>query len=234
MLIIITGASKGIGKALAEIFANDNKHTLVLCARNINNLDNLKSDIENKYPSTNVLIQSCDVSKKEDILAFADFILSLKTPVDILINNAGIFIPGSVYNEEEGSLEKMLQVNLLSAYHLTRRLIPQFISQKKGMIFNICSIASFTPYANGGSYSISKFALSGFTKNLREEMKPFGIKVCGVYPGATMSNSWAGSGVEPERIMEADDVAKMVYAATNLSAQAVMEDIVIRPQLGDL
>ena len=233
MHIVITGASKGIGKAIAEIFAKDNAHTLILCARNIEALETLAADITAQYPATEVHCRSCNVAHKKQLQDFADFALSFGT-IDILVNNAGIFIPGSVYNEEDGALEEMLQVNLLSAYHLTRKLIPQFIQQKAGTIFNICSIASFTAYANGGSYSISKFALSGFTKNLREEMKPFGVKVCGVYPGATMSDSWSGTGVDPARIMEAEDVARMIYAATQLSSQAVMEDIVLRPQLGDL
>lgn len=76
--------------------------------------------------------------------------------------------------------------------------------------------------------------MAGLTQNLREELKPFGIKVCGVYPGATLTDSWSGVAVHPTRIMEAQDIAKMVYAAAFLSPQAVMEDIVLRPQLGDL
>jgi short-subunit dehydrogenase len=98
----------------------------------------------------------------------------------------------------------------------------------------MCSIASLKAYPNGGAYSISKFALAGFSKNLREEMKPFGIKVTAVYPGAAYTDSWAGSGVDPVRIMEADDIASMIYAASLLSPQACVEDIVLRPQLGDL
>jgi short-subunit dehydrogenase len=108
------------------------------------------------------------------------------------------------------------------------------IKQKSGHIFNICSIASLNAYANGGAYSISKFALLGFSKNLREEMKPNGIKVTAVLPGATMSASWKGASIDPNRIMEANDIATMVYAASQLSAQAVVEDIILRPQLGDL
>ena len=104
----------------------------------------------------------------------------------------------------------------------------------KGHIFNICSIASLQAYPNGGSYSISKYALLGFSANLRLELKDKGIKVTAVCPGATYTNSWKGSGVSEERIMEADDIAKMIYAATQLSPQAVVEDIVLRPQLGDL
>src|SRR5579871_726830 len=101
-------------------------------------------------------------------------------------------------------------------------------------IFNMCSIASLKAYNNGGSYSISKFALAGFSKNLREEMKPFGIKVTAVYPGAVYTDSWIGSGVDEKRIMEANDIAHMIYASSQLSPQATVEEIIIRPQLGDL
>jgi short-subunit dehydrogenase len=103
-----------------------------------------------------------------------------------------------------------------------------------GHVFNICSIASLQAYTHGGSYSISKYALDGFSKNLREELKNKGIKVTCVYPGATYTNSWAGSGVEPSRIMESNDIAKMILAAAHLSPQAVVEVIVMRPLLGDL
>jgi short-subunit dehydrogenase len=89
-------------------------------------------------------------------------------------------------------------------------------------------------YPNGGAYSISKYALLGFTRNLRNELKPHGIKVTAVIPGAAYTDSWKGSGVPEERIMEAEDIARMVYHATQLSPQAVVEDIVMRPQLGDL
>jgi NADP-dependent 3-hydroxy acid dehydrogenase YdfG len=123
---------------------------------------------------------------------------------------------------------------LYGTYHLTRALLPAMMKKKSGHIFNISSIAGLKAYANGGSYSISKYAVRGFSKNLREEMKPFNIKVTTVYSGAVFTDSWAGAGINPERIMEVDDIANMIYAASLLSPQACVEDIVIRPQLGDL
>ena len=150
------------------------------------------------------------------------------------MNNAGNFVPGKLQDEADGQLEQQLNTNLFSAYHLTRDLLPAMFATGAGHIFNICSIASLAAYENGGAYSISKFALLGFSKNLRLELKDSGIKVTAVCPGAVFTNSWAGSGVDPKRIMEANDIAKMIYAATQLSAQAVVEDIVMRPQLGDL
>jgi short-subunit dehydrogenase len=146
----------------------------------------------------------------------------------------GSFIPGSIYNEAAGALEEMIQTNLYSAYHLTRVLLPAMMKRKSGHIFNMCSIASLQAYNNGGAYSISKFALHGFSSNLREELKPYNIKVTGVFPGAAYTDSWSQSGIDPKRIMEAADIAAMIYAASRLSPQACVEEIVLRPQLGDL
>jgi short-subunit dehydrogenase len=108
------------------------------------------------------------------------------------------------------------------------------MARRSGHIFNICSVASLQAYPNGGAYSISKYALAGFSANLREEMKPHGIKVTTVYPGAAFTDSWSGTGVDPRRIMTAADVAEMVYTASRLSPQATVEEILLRPQLGDL
>jgi short-subunit dehydrogenase len=108
------------------------------------------------------------------------------------------------------------------------------IPSRNGHIFNLCSIASLQAYPGGGAYSISKFALLGFTKNLRHELKPHGIKVTAIIPGAVYTDSWKGSGVSKNRIMESEDIAKIIFGATQLSPQAVTEEIILRPQAGDL
>ncbi len=235
MNIVVTGASKGFGKAIAEAFASDKQgHTLLLCSRNRVELEGLGKQLQGRFPRTSILTKTCDVSIKKQVEEFGNWILKQVNKVDILINNAGQFIPGSVHNEAEGTLEKMIETNLYGAYHLTRILIPGMMEQRQGQIFNICSIASLNAYPNGGSYSISKYALAGFSKNLREEMKPFGIRVTAVFPGAAYTDSWAGTGVEKSRIMEASDIARMIYATAHLSDKACVEDIVMRPQLGDL
>ena len=152
----------------------------------------------------------------------------------MLVNNAGNFIQGNVSDEPDGALEEMTAVNLFSAYHLTRSVLPKMMEARSGHIFTLCSVASLGAYPNGGAYSISKFALLGFTKNLRKELQPHGIKVTAIIPGAAYTDSWKGSGVAEERLMEANDIAKAIYNATQLSPQAVIEEILIRPQLGDL
>jgi short-subunit dehydrogenase len=230
---IVTGASRGLGKAIAEKFAGAGYH-LLLCSRNEEALEETMKELRAKYPAVKVEGRAFDLAVKEQARQFGQWILDTGSFIDILVNNAGQFIPGNIHDEQDGILEKMIGVNLYSAYHLTRMLLPRMIGQRKGHIFNICSIASLQAYPNGGSYGISKFALAGFSKNLREEMKPYGIKVTGLYPGAVYTDSWAGSGVDPERIMEAQDIAAMVYAAAQLSPQATVEDILLRPQLGDL
>jgi short-subunit dehydrogenase len=235
MVILITGASRGIGFAIAETFAADQQaHTLIMVSQNAAKLAASAADLQTRFPQNTVLHYACNLADKAAIATLSEWLHTQVEAVDVVVNNAGYFLPGSVHNEPDGTLEEMLQTNLLSAYHLTRAVLPAMMARKSGHVFNICSIASLHAYANGGSYSISKFALLGFGQNLREEMKPYHIKVTNVMPGAVYTDSWAGSGVQKERIMEAADVAKMVYTAAHLSPQACVEDIVMRPVLGDL
>ncbi len=247
MNIVITGASKGLGKAIATAFAKDGQaHHLFLCARTKTELEKTGNELKSLYPAITMHTKTCNVADKKELLEFASWIEGITDRVDILVNNAGVYLPGNAHGEDDGALESLMEINLYSAYHLTRLLLPMMIkgnpstgSQKKsgqagGHIFNMCSIASLNAYPNGGAYGISKFALYGFSKNLREEMKPYGIKVTHVLPGAAYTDSWTGSGINRERIMEATDVATMVYAAAQLSPQACVEEIIMRPQLGDL
>lgn len=235
MKLVITGASRGLGKAIATKFAGDKQgHTLLLTARNPEPLESTARDLQARFPRSNILTKVCDMSVKEEVQSFAAWIDQKTDRVDVLINNAGTFVPGSAHNEEDGALEKMISTNLYSAYYLTRALLSRMMEQRSGHIFNMCSIASIKAYNNGGAYSISKFALLGFTRNLREEMKPHNIKVTAVLPGAAYTDSWASSGIDPQRIMEANDIAELVYTAAHLSPQACVEDILVRPQLGDV
>jgi short-subunit dehydrogenase len=235
MNIVITGGSRGLGKAIAEKFAGDKQgHRLYLCARNRQVLEYTARELQVRFPRALIKTYTADFAKPAEVNAFAHWVLKETGSIDILVNNAGIFEPGSVHNEPEQVLERLMQVNMFSAYHLTRQLLPAMMKAGKGHIFNICSIASIKAYDNGGAYSISKFALLGFSRNLREEMKPHGIKVTAVMPGATYTDSWSSSGIDPSRFMEAQDIAEMIYVSSQLSAGACVEDIIMRPQLGDI
>ncbi len=230
---VISGGSKGIGLAIANRLAGEG-YNLALLARTLEDLENAAQSIRKRNPDIEVVIRQIDVTSKESLSKFADFLADKWSHVDVLINNAGTYTPGGVLTEEDGALEHMFMTNCFSAYYLTRFIYPLIKKSSSGHIFNMCSIASLNAYPNGGAYGISKYAMYGFSKNLREELKPGGIRVTSILPGATWTDSWSGSGIEPSRIMEANDIAEAVVSALRMSPGTVVEDIVLRPQLGDL
>ena len=230
---VITGATKGIGRAIANKLA-EASFDLAVCARSAQDLEQMRDELNTAYPHINVFVKSVDVADKIAVESFAADLLARFKQIDLLVNNAGIYFPGNLEDEPAGQLEMMLHVNLLSAYNLTRALLPAMKANASGHIFNMSSVAGLQAYPGGGAYSISKYALQGFSDNLRYELRNSGIKVTSICPGATWSNSWSGSGVDENRIMKAEDIADVLWSAYNLSAQACLEQIVLRPQLGDL
>lgn len=232
MNAVITGASKGLGLAIAEALAKEG-HRLFINSRNETEIKAVASQLSSKY-GVEVDGMVADLSKKEEVLAFGQHLLNKEEAIDILVNNAGIYLPGEVHKEEEGTLEKLIETNLYSAYYLTKVLMPAIFKAPQPHIFNMCSIASLDALPNGGSYSVSKFALLGYTKALRAELKERKIKVTAILPGATWSDSWKGVDLPRQRLMEAEDIAALVMACYKLSPAACVEEIVVRPQLGDL
>ena len=232
-LVVVTGGTKGIGRSVIEKFAAQG-FDVATCSRTASNLEELKLVIKKNFPLVNIYIKQADLTSKKEVHSFCVFVNDLHRPVDVLVNNAGYFIPGEIASEPDGTLEQMINANLYSAYHTTRGLLPTMLDRRVGHIFNMCSIASIKAYPNGGSYAISKFALLGFSKCLREEVKTFGLKVTAVMPGAVLTESWEGTEHPADRFMKADDVAEAIYAAYSLSPNSVVEEIVIRPQLGDI
>ena len=231
--IVVTGSSKGIGRAIVLKFA-DEGFVVAACARNEADLKKLEAEVVKIAPGLPHIFISCDMSDIEQVKNFAAKIIAAWGTVGILVNNAGVFIPGQVINEAEGILEKLIDTNLFSAYNITRQIVPGMINAKSGHIFNVCSVASLHAYANGGSYSISKFAMLGFSKALREELKPYGVKVTSLMPGATLTDSWAGVDLPESRFMKVDDIAKLIFDIYNLSETTVIEEVVLRPVLGDI
>jgi short-subunit dehydrogenase len=232
-LLVISGGTKGIGRAIIENFIQK-EFDIITCSRNQEDIDNLIDEILSKGVSNKVMGIKADLRNRNEVDGFVRFITSFNRPVDVLINNTGTFQPGSISKEPEGVFDQMLETNLHSAYHLTRGLIGDITNNKKGHIFNICSTASIMPYVNGGSYCISKYAIYGMTQVLREEMKEHNVRVTAVLPGATYTSSWEGADLPPERLMKPEDVASAVWNAYEMSSRTVVEEIILRPQLGDL
>jgi len=233
MNIAVTGATKGIGKAIVYKFAEQG-FDVAFCARNEADLQTMKTDLEKKFPTLKVLAIKTDMSVKSAVQNFAETVTASFENLDILVNNAGVFLPGLIHAEENGMLEKQIETNLYSAYHCSRAFIPNMIAKKQGHIFNICSTASTKAYPNGGSYCISKFALLGFSKVLREEMKEHNVRVTSILPGATYTASWEGVELPENRFMKSEDIANVIWTSYQLSEQTVVEDITLRPILGDI
>ena len=182
MYAVITGASRGMGKAMAFKFAAAG-YNLIISAKTEKTLFEVRDAVVAAHPDRKVIAFTADLTKKQEVIAFGQFVLSHAVP-DILINNAGTYIPGNCIDEADGAMEYIMDLNFYSAYHLTRILLPEMIKRRTGHIFNMCSIASLRAYEGGGSYGVSKYAILGFTRNLRLELMPHGIKVTAVFPGA--------------------------------------------------
>lgn len=225
--IFISGASKGIGLATARRFYKEG-WKVIICARGKEALDAAQKEMPK------LVTYVCDLSQKQSIRELVEQIRSEHGPMDVLLNNGGTFLPGQMHSEEDEIFETLMATNLFSAYYMTKGLLPDMIERKAGTVVNMCSIASITAYEHGGSYSVSKFAMYGFSKSLREEMKPKGIRVISLLPGATYTASWEGAGMPEERFIPADDIAELVWTACAMSNRTVVEDIVIRPMAGDI
>lgn len=230
--ILVTGGTKGIGRAIIERFAEEG-FDIVTCARHLQDLEDLENYLKEKHPDIQVFTFQADLSKKDQVTQFAEKVKAMVIP-DVLVNNTGVFMPGALHDEPEGNFELMMQTNLFSAYYLNRAFVKEMIHRRSGHIFSMGSIAGLTAYPNGGSYAVSKWAMLGMTKCLREELKPYQIKVTSILPGATLTDSWAGVDLPKERFVRPSDVAESVWAAYNLSPQTVVEEVIIRPQLGDI
>jgi NAD(P)-dependent dehydrogenase (short-subunit alcohol dehydrogenase family) len=230
-LIVVTGGTRGIGRAILEKFLEQG-FDAVTCSRDPRALEALQKDTTGHR--SNVFVKMADLSDKNQANAFADYVLSLNRPIDVLVNNAGHFVSDQLTAVPDDALEKVMAANVYSAHYLTRGIIASLKAQKRGHIFNVCSVASLKAYPHGGSYTVSKFALLGFSKVLREELKEFGIRVTAIMPGATRTASWDGTDLPEDRFMSVLDVADTVYASYAISGRSVVEEIVIRPMLGDI
>jgi len=231
--LIVSGASRGIGRAIALHFASEGWN-VAFCSRNINNLLALEKELEGIRPEGKYLAYVCDVSNQKEVKEFAQEAVKFLGDIDILVNNAGIFLPGTVHEMEEETFTTLMRTNVTSAFTLTKAIVGGMKERKKGHIFNMSSIAGLMAYPNGGAYNVTKHALTGYSKTLRDELKTFGVRVSTIYPGATLTDSWAQANLPEERLMRPEDIAKSIYDIYGLSDRTVVEDIVLRPQLGDL
>lgn len=234
-IIWITGASRGIGAAIAEKLANETTAKLMLSAKSkhsyLNNADNLSL-------RPNTFILPCDLRKPEEITRIYNKINLAAGPVEILVNNAGIgtFKPFTEITLDE--FDEMNRVNYRGVFSTIKQVLPNMIDNNSGVIINILSGAVLKPFRNSSCYAASKAAVLAMSRNIREEVRSLGIKIIDILPGATETDIWSD---EPrkkyrDRMMQPEDVAEVVFH-TILQAQNsryMVEEINMKPQWGDL
>ena len=232
-VVLITGASQGIGAAIAKIFAMELPGVrLALVARSEKNLRAVaRACIK---AGANVEIFPCDVTDEASVAALARDVTRHFGVVDVLINNAGAFESAPLAETSVTLFDRMIAVNLRSAFLVSQAFLPAMVKRRRGDVFNVSSIAGLQAYPNGAAYCAAKFGVTGLTAVMRAETKDKGVRVCCVHPGATWTPSWAKSGIKAERIMPAEDIARVILDAFRLGRRTVIESIVLRPQLGDI
>jgi short-subunit dehydrogenase len=227
--VLITGATKGIGRALVERFAAVASE-LHLVARSERDLEALKQALVEE--SCRVHTYPADLSDPDSVKSLAESLLNSINQLDVLINNAGVYLPGSLLHEPANNLRYMMELNVLSHYELVRSLHGKM--PRGSHLIHMASVASRKLFVGKPSYSISKHAQGVLTEALRHELRPLGIRVTSVMPGPTWSASWEGVEFPEDRLLDARHIANTVWQAWQLPPEAVMEEIVIRPFEGDI
>lgn len=226
-LACISGGSKGIGLAIARKFFEQG-YTVVITGRDKAAL----AAAATAMPGLETIV--CDMANRKAVMQLAAQLSERFGALDLLVNNAGVFAPGALHDEPESNFDLMMRTNLESAYFLTKGVLPAMMARRSGAIVNICSVASLKAYPNGGAYAISKAALLAFSRNLREEMIPYNIRVMSVMPGAVRTASWDGTPLPDERFIPVEDIGQMIWDICRLSPRTVVEEILIRPFEGDI
>lgn len=231
-VVLITGASQGIGAEIAKVFAKEIKGVrLALVARNERNLTKTAKACGKLGAVVERFL--CDVSDGPAVAEMHAAVNKRFKRVDVLINNAGKFEPTDFLTMDVADLDRLMNANLRSLFLVSRAFAPGMVERKVGHIFNMSSIAGQQAYPGGAGYCAAKFAVTGLSKVMREELKDKGVRVTTVYPGATVSPSWDGSGMDTSLMMPTKDVARAFYDVYRLSGKTVVEEIVLRPQGGD-
>lgn len=184
--VLITGASQGIGKATALLFARKG-YDLVLTARHHERLESVAQEVQNlSRPAP--LVVPCDVTDSSQVNTLVDKALEHYGFIDVLINNAGRFAEGPVEAFSLDDWHQVIDLNLWGYIHTIHALLPHFLQRKKGTIVNLSSIGGKVPTPYIVAYCTSKFGVTGLTESLQAELKPKGIHVCGIYPNLIKSS----------------------------------------------
>lgn len=232
MKALITGGSRGIGYAIARQLLADKHEVLVVSKerKNILNAQKLLKQQTGREP----LAHACDLSSVTNIRKLKRYSDKQNFKPDILVLNAGIFLEGLLADGKREAFLETLHVNLVSLFDVVQTFFVDLRLSSYPRIILIGSTASMEAYAFGPFYGVAKYGVRGLAINLRNEFKKNGIGVTLVTPGGTLTDLWKGEDLPPKRLLEPEDIAKVIAALLTLSEQAVVEEVVIRPMLGDM
>ncbi len=179
--IVITGASRGLGKALAQRFAREGA-ALAICARGVDELKVVADEL--KEIGTQVIWKSCDTGNATDVGKFVSEVFHEFDSIDVLVNNASAVVPRkNISDYKAKEWENIVRVNINGLFYMTHAVLPRMMQKKSGMIINVSSSVGRAPRAQWGAYSVSKYALEGFTLLLADELRQYGISVNSINPG---------------------------------------------------
>ena len=232
-VVLVTGASQGLGAAIARTFAAGVPGArLALVARGVRGLASTARACEAAGAEAEVF--TCDVADEAAVAAMAAAVNRRFRRVDVLVNNAGVFAGAPFAELTVADFDRIVAANLRSAFLVTRAFLPAMRRRGRGDVFFMSSIAGLCAYPNGAAYCAAKAGVTALARVLRAETKGTGLRVCCVHPGATWTPSWRASGVPAERMMPAADVARAFLDVWRLSPRTVVEEIVLRPAGGDI
>lgn len=238
MIAFITGATAGIGKATAEIFAQ-NGYNIIITGRRKERLDEFSSHLKSIY-KVNVLTLNFDVRKLKEVKTAVNSIPAEWKNINVLVNNAGLAVGLSTIQEGDiDDWERMIDTNIKGLLYVTRTIAPLMIANNSGHIINIGSIAGKEVYANGNIYCATKHAVDALSKSMRIDMLPHNIKVTAINPGMVETEfsivRFKGDedrakkpylGIEP---LKAEDIAETIYWCASRPAHVNINDIIITP-----
>jgi 3-oxoacyl-[acyl-carrier protein] reductase len=221
---LITGAGKGIGKAIAIALAKEGVN-VILISRTQTDVDQLSTEISSL--GVKALALSADVSDITSINTAVEKALAEFTNIDILINNAGIAAFGKFLELEPAAWEKIIQVNLMGTYYTTRAVLPNMMERQTGDIINISSTAGLNGNALTSAYSASKFAVLGLTDSLMQEMRKHNIRVTALTPSTVATDLALDLNLtdgNPEKVMQPEDIAELIIAQLKLSRRVFIKN----------
>jgi len=232
-VVLVSGASDGIGKALAEAFATHGD-VVALLSRNRGRLAKVRKGIQQAGGKAEAF--PCDVRREREVAAAARRVVQRFGGVDILVNSAGVTYFKSIEQTSPKEFDEVIDTNLRGTFLLTKALLPSMLGRGKGMILNIVSHVAKAVYAGSGAYTASKAGVEGLMNVLRAETRARGLRVVNVYPGAVLTSIWHKRHREKhaDRMMSPAEVAQVVYQLTIQPPSMMTEEIVLRPQGGDL